>query len=126
MWPYPHNRNRNPFSIPGGAKRHFVTVQTLSTTTDATGGQVPSDPTPVLSCMAAINTLSEREAYQTGQFSSQVTHRVSIDWPGPTPVLYAGMQVVFGMRLFQVQAIDNVQERNRTLHLMCLEIDGGQ
>lgn len=126
MWPYPQNRNRNPISIPAGAKRHFIQVQQLNTADGPTGGQTSADPTIVLSCMAAINTLSEREAFQTGQFSSQVTHRVSIDWPGPSITITGGMQVVFVARLFQVQVVDNVQERNRVLHLMCLEINGAQ
>jgi head-tail adaptor len=126
MWSYPQNRNRNPISIPAGAKRNFIQIQQVSTTPGPTGGQTATDPVVLLSCMAAIDTLAAKQAYQSGQFSAQVTHRVSIDYPGPAVALAASLQVVFGARLFQVQVIDNVQERNRVLHLMCLEIDGSQ
>ncbi len=37
----------------------------------------------------------------------------------------AGMQVAFGVRKFTVQTVENVQERNRVVHLMCLEVNGG-
>jgi len=126
MWPYPQNRNRNPLAIPAGAKKHFIQVQQEGNTVDAAGGQSSTGWTTVLSCMAAITTLAQKEAYQSGQYSAQVTHRISFDWPGPSIVLIGGMQVLFGSRTFIVQVPDNVQEMNRTVHLMCLEINGSQ
>jgi SPP1 family predicted phage head-tail adaptor len=124
-WPYPWLKNKNPFAIPPGSLRNQIAVQQKSNTVTGTGSPLASWTT-ILTCMAAINTTAEREVYQTGQFSGQVTHRVSIYWPGVSIPITAGMQVLFGTRVFTIQAVDNVQERNRVLHLMCLEINGVQ
>jgi SPP1 family predicted phage head-tail adaptor len=125
MWGYPFQSCKNPLAIPPGAKRYQISIQQKSSTVTGSGSPIASWTT-VLTCMSAIKTLMESEAYQTGQFSGHVTHRVSIDWPGVSIGIVAGMQVLFGTRVFTIQGVDNVQERNRVLHLMCLEINGVQ
>ncbi|GGA80712.1 hypothetical protein GCM10011507_34910 [Edaphobacter acidisoli] len=111
--------------IPPGSLRYQVSVQAQSTTQDSLGGQTETWAT-ILTCMAAIETISQREAYQEGQFSAQVTHRVSMYWPGVSLVIQGGMRVLFGSRILLIQTPENVQERNRVLHLHCLEINGAQ
>jgi len=122
--PYPWRKQPNPFVIPAGSLRFQIAIQQKSSTSfTATGSPLATWSTVWLG-MAAMNTLTQREVYQTGQFSGQVTHRVSIYWPGASIAIVSGMQVLFGTRTFTIQAVDNVQERNRVLHLMCLEING--
>jgi SPP1 family predicted phage head-tail adaptor len=129
MWPYPWNKSRNPFAIPPGAKRNQIQIQQKSSSQSPTGSP-QAGWVPVLTCMAALQTLVGREVYQSGTFSGQMTHRVSIDWPGASVLITAGMQVALlqqgiPTRTFTIQAPpENVQERNRVLHLLCLEISG--
>jgi SPP1 family predicted phage head-tail adaptor len=119
-------RDKNPLALDAGALRYQVSIQVQSSTQDEMGGPVAAW-TPVLKTWAAIATSSQREVYQSGagaQFVAQVTHRVQIRWPGAVLGIAGGMRVAFGDRLFQIQTVENVQERNRVLNLLCLEING--
>lgn len=125
IWPYPWESQLNPLVIPPGFLRNQVQIQRPSGDKDDFG-QPLDGWTIVLTAMAGIISLVQREVWQNGMFSGQVTHRVTLRWPGPDVTIASGMRVVFGSRTFVVQAPpDNVQERNRVLHLLCLEIDGG-
>lgn len=112
----------NP-SIGAGELVHRITIQAQATTPDPSTGQPAVAWSPVLSTRARILTSGARELYQAQQYAPQLTHMVTIRWPGAV-VITSGMQVVFGSRTFTIQTIENVQERNRVLHLMCIEING--
>lgn len=122
LWPYPWQRIVDPLAIPAGALRHQIRIQKPVGTQDAFGQEITSDPVTVLTCFAAIQTISMREQFQEG-FVSQVIHKVTIRFPGHTIPITASMQVVRGRSLYLVQAVENVQQRNRVLHMTCLEID---
>lgn len=111
------------YTINPGELRRQVTIQAPTTATDA-AGQPTTAWTTMLTTMAAIRATAAKEAFQTGQFISQVTHRISIRWPGDAITLRGGQRVLYGSRTFLVQAVENVRERNALIHLMCLEIDG--
>jgi SPP1 family predicted phage head-tail adaptor len=85
-------------------------------------GQPAQTWTTVRSCYAAISTASSREWFQANQFSDDATHLVVVRW-SPVP-LAAGMRVLFGSRVFTVQNVENVQERNVKMNLICIEVDG--
>jgi SPP1 family predicted phage head-tail adaptor len=125
MFGYPWSGVRDPLAIPAGALRSAIQIQSQSATQDAYGQPVATWTT-FLSVFAAIATVSSREVYQASQFVSQVTHRVTIRWPGTSVVIEEGQRVVYGTHTYLIQAVENVQERNRVLNLMCLEIDGSQ
>lgn len=131
FWPYPYQSVTNPFVIPAGLLRNQVTLQSKDLTPngqDEYGGELVTWDT-ALTCMAAIVATAQKEAFQGGQsaqFVAQVTQRVSLYWPGASVVIMGGMQVTFGSRTFAIQTVENVQERNRVLHLMCVEINGAQ
>ncbi len=120
---YPWQTRRNPLVIPTGSKRNQISIQAQSTTQDDTGGEVQVWNT-VLTVLAAMATVSSREMYQPPGFTAQVTHLVSIDYPGNSIPVAGGMRVLFGTRTFVIQTVENVQERNRVLKLLCLEING--
>lgn len=131
FWPYPYQKVTNPFVIPAGLLRNQVSIQSKDLTPngqDEDGGELVTWDT-ALTCMAAILPIAQKENFETGaspQFVGQVTHRVSIYWPGASVAICGGMQVLFGSRTFVIQNPENVQERNRVLHLTCLEINGVQ
>lgn len=120
-FPYPHQGIRDPLAIPSGAMRHEIQIQQQTSAQDSFG-QPQQSWTTVLTTLAAIATLSQREVYQL-QFLAQVSHRITIRWPGSSIGIAGGMRILFGSRVFQIQTPDNVQERNRVLHMMCLEIN---
>jgi SPP1 family predicted phage head-tail adaptor len=111
----------NPLMLPWGV-REQVTLQALTGPQDAAGQ--PSWQ-QVCSMLGVVSTLSSREVYQAQQFSAQVTHSVAIMYPAGVAVS-GGMRLLFRSRVFTIQAIENVQERNKVLKLMCIEIDGVQ
>lgn len=123
-FPYPWQGIKDPLAIPSGAMRSYVQIQRQGGR-DAAGG-LADVWTPVWSTMAAIATLSQSEVYEPGQIVGRVSHRVTVRWPGASMVIAEGMRVAYNGRTFQIQAVDNVQERNRVLHLLCLEINGSQ
>ncbi len=119
---YPWQANRNPLALSAGQLRHEIRIQKL----DDAGGQgcdsVPAWQT-VLVCFAGIDTMSSREVFRAQQFTAQVTHRITIRYPGNIGI-GPGLQILFGARIFVVQTVENVQERNRVLYLMCVEVNG--
>lgn len=115
----------SPLVIEPGELRHSIQIQ-QQTATQSASGAPRQDWSKVLSTRAKISTASSREVYQAAQFTEQVTHVVTIRWPGASVAIQGGMQVLFGSRVFKIQAVENVEERNRVLRLRCLEINGVQ
>jgi len=70
-------------------------------------------------------TSGTKEDYQSGQFSAQVTHIITIRATS-TPKIAPGMRVVFGTHTYLIQLFDDVGLQGVLLHLQCLEIDGSQ
>jgi head-tail adaptor len=116
--------------ISPGELRHSVQIQAQGSAVGATGGVGTTGWTVVRGTMASINTIGEKDDYQTGQFSAQVSHTIAVRWM-PSPALLPGMQVLFTeqngtLHTYLVQAVDNVKMRNVKVNLICLEIDGSQ
>ena len=123
---FPWKRQQNPLALPPGSLRNQVAIQQKAAGSVTPTGSPLAGWATVWLGMAAISTTSQRETYQGDEFTGQVTHRVSIYWPGASVSVVSGMQVLFGARTFTIQTVENVLERNRVLHLMCLEINGVQ
>jgi head-tail adaptor len=115
-WPY----------IDPGKKRHKIDIQAQSSIQDTFGQQINTWST-TLCCYAAIETISTKEQFQDG-FVSQVVHMISIDWPRGISIL-ANMRVIVhpiagpNANVFEIQAVENVQQRNLVVRLTCLEIN---
>jgi head-tail adaptor len=114
--------------IDPGKKRHQIQIQAQGATTQDATGQ-PSGPwNTVHGCWAAIETKGTKEQFQAG-FVSQVFHEICIDWPGPRIQIRANMQVVVHplegqfASVYEIQSVENVQQRNLVVRLVCLEID---
>lgn len=115
----------DPLAIDSGELRHPIQIQQQSASQTGTGAPVAAWTT-ILATQAKISTASSREAYQAMQFTALVSHVIKIRWPGTSVVILGGQQVVFGSRVFKLQTVENVLERNRVLLLHCLEINGPQ
>lgn len=121
--PYPYRAVRDPLALPDGFLRHQVALQ-AQTTTQTSSGAPQETWNTILTCFAGVESIHEREDFQTSQFVAQVTHRITVRWPGASIAIGGPMQIMFGSRIFKVQTVVNVQERNRVLQLYCLEING--
>jgi head-tail adaptor len=127
-WPFPWQKVTDPLVIPSGALRNAIQIQAQTAGTQDANGQPSGTWNLVLSCFAAIETENMREVFQEG-FVSQVVHKISIRWPGPSVPILANMRVVVDpvpggqSSMYLIQAVENVQQRNRVVKLTCLEID---
>lgn len=113
--------------IDPGQKRHKINVYAASSTRDAAGQQSTALGDVVLEgVFAKIENFSARQLFQDG-LVSQVVHKVHIDWPSAR--ITDDMKVVVrpwqgaDASLYEIQAIENVEERNLVMILTCLEID---
>ena len=113
--------------IDPGKKRIKIAIHAQSQVQDGYGQQSTVLGPVVLTRRAAIDTFTAREVYQEG-FVSQVVHKVYIDWPRTTRIT-TDMVVVIHPDLgpnanqYEIQGIENVQERNLVMVLTCIEID---
>lgn len=100
-----------------GELRHRVRIQQLVTGRDDTGG-FSETWADVATVWAAIEPIRGREYFEAQQVNAEVSHRIKCRYrSGILPV----MRAVFGVRIFRIEAVINVDERNRELQLMCIE-----
>ena len=112
----------DPFQLPPQGLPHLIQVQAPSTTRDEFGQQ-NSTFTTILTCRAAIQSTASqtfRFATQDNVQASNATDVITIRWPGAGIEILPNMQVVFGSKIFTIQAVDNVQYRNRIVRLLCI------
>jgi SPP1 family predicted phage head-tail adaptor len=112
----------NP-SIGSGELAHLIEIQKPRTAPGDTFGQsiTPAIYDTVLTVRAAIEAMSGAERNEMGQLVSEISHKVTIRW---TPTFVgANFRVLWGTRVFTVQAVTNALERNRILELTCIEVN---
>jgi head-tail adaptor len=114
----------DPLFLPAGSLRHPIAIKSESLTgqQDEAGQPLDSAWASVLTTRASIDVAKQSETYQSGMgFTSQVTHIVKLRW---TPLSIApGMRVYFGSKVFQIQTVENVLERNRVIKLQVLALN---
>jgi SPP1 family predicted phage head-tail adaptor len=113
--------NNAPMLAAGSLNRRIV-IEAETQMPFAVEGQPASVWAQVRECWAAISTSSSKEWYMANQFSDDATHLVVVRW-SPIP-LAAGMRIRYKDRCFTVQNVENVQEGNVKMNLICIEIDG--
>jgi SPP1 family predicted phage head-tail adaptor len=116
---------RNPLVMVPGELRQLVRVQSPDYAADASGAKtlVPATWADVATASARIYTAGGRETSMASQIVSNVSHVVKMRWQGV--VVKANYRVIYEGRIFTVQYVEDVEERNRVLLLYCLEVDGG-
>jgi SPP1 family predicted phage head-tail adaptor len=99
-----------------------VTLQMLSVPRDTTGAAKHAY-TDVKTVWAAVEPLRGQEFHEAAKFASEVSHRVVIRY-------YAAVEptwrVLYGRRLFAVQAVLNLTEARKEMQLMCRELLTGE
>ncbi|QQK75091.1 phage head closure protein [Salicibibacter cibarius] len=73
-------------------------------------------------CWARVHPLSGSEKFAAQQIESELTHRVEIRYfPGIRP-----QQVIkYGSRTFEIEAVIDLDEQHREMHLDCVEVGDG-
>lgn len=99
------------------ALRHQITLQSPVETTDDMGA-ITTTWTDVEKMWAAVDPLTMREAFNLHVTFAEATHKVTIRYlAGVTPKF----RILFGERIFNINSIINVAERNEQLILTCSE-----
>lgn len=111
-------------AIEPGKLRHFMAIESPTTSRDAYGQPVPGTWNLVRSGWFSIEEVRGREAYQGGQFTSLVSHLITGRWTAVN--VTAAMRVVKSNgQVYKIQSVDNVDQRNVVIRLMCLAINEG-
>lgn len=103
-----------------GLLRHQVTLQSPAGARDAVGERITTW-TDVATVWARIQPLSARELFAAAQAHAATTHRVTIRHSIDVAAIDAAWRVQFGSRVFVVDGVRNIDERNREIELLCTE-----
>lgn len=114
---------KRPVTVDASSLRHQVKLanQAQPGTRQPFGAAQPQAQS-YATVRASIVALQGRDIYQATQFVSDVSHTVTIRY---RPGVNAGDQVLYGQRVFRIQAALNPEERNIRLDLLCLEVNDG-
>ena len=77
-------------------------------------------PTPA-TVWASVEPLSGREALIAAQLHASTTHKIVIRYQSALSALTASWRILWGTRAFDITERRNLDERNRTLELICVE-----
>ncbi len=100
-----------------GTLRHRVTLQRRGDTRDGIG-TVTETWTNEATVWASIEPLQGREYFEAQRENADVTHKLRIRHRSGVT---REMRVIFEDRVFDIEAVLNVEERDRELVLMCKE-----
>lgn len=104
-----------------GRLRKRVTVVKPNRTRDAYGQESYATAT-VGTFWAEIRPLSGRELANAAQIKSEVTHAITMRYPGASVPITSNMQILYNGRTFAIDGILNRDERNRVLDITAREL----
>lgn len=112
----------NGYVIRAGDLRNRITLQTRVTAQDPSGQPVESW-VDAFKCWASISPLTGRELIAAQQVQSSVTHNITVRYRREfgDPKTVANMRAVYGVRVFNIHACMNQEERNRAVDLLVEE-----
>tara|TARA_R110000822_G_scaffold257105_1_gene382770 strand:+ start:447 stop:773 length:327 start_codon:yes stop_codon:yes gene_type:complete len=100
-----------------GSLRHRVQLQSQTNTTD-TGGGIAQVWTTIANVYCSIAPKTGSESYRQGQIQDKTTHEIAMRYRASIDTKY---RIKYGTRLFNINHIKNIDERNRYLLLTCEE-----
>ena len=102
-----------------GRMRHRVAIQQLDASTQDSRGAPTQAPSTMTTIWAEIRPLQGRELFTAQQRAAQVTHGVTMRYPGfrVTPE----MQLNFNGRVFDILAVLDVEEQGVELQILAKE-----
>jgi len=98
--------------------RHMVAIQKYTAVCDSFGSEVESW-SEVASVWASVETLKGREFFAMQKENAETTVRICIRYrTGISP----DMRIKFGDKIYEINAIIDLEERHTELQLMCREL----
>lgn len=105
-----------------GNLRHRVTIQRQTEGAVDSLGEPACTWEPVaIDIWASVEPLSGKAFMDAKQAQSEVSHRVRLRYRDG---ITADMRVIHSGRRLHIDAVLNIGERNREMHLMCIERTG--
>jgi SPP1 family predicted phage head-tail adaptor len=106
--------------IHAGRLRHQIQIVDLVLSQDSFGGSAIDNATPFATVWAEVLDLSGRELEAAQQKVSEVTHRITLRY---IPGVKAKQNVWFDDRQFQIEDVQDPDQRKKILYLLCIERD---
>lgn len=103
-----------------GRLRHKVVIESPSGSRDAVGERT-TVYTHVATDYASITPLNAQERLAGAQAHMIVTHEVIVRYHSGLASIDNGWRITHGARYLFVESVYNVEERNRSLRLLCSE-----
>ena len=98
--------------------RHKITIQKSISTIDSFGSEVNAW-SDVCTVWASIEPIKGREFFAAQKENAETTVRICIRY---RTGISADMQILYGNKVFEINAIIDVEERHIELQLMCKEL----
>jgi len=97
--------------------RHYVNLQSYTTSQDDYGGQVKTWSTDE-SIYAQVEPLRGQQLLEYQQINAELTHRIIIRYTAnATP----DKRIKWGSRIFDISVVRNIEEKGRMQELLCKE-----
>jgi SPP1 family predicted phage head-tail adaptor len=107
-----------------GRLRHRINIVQVSPTQDSTGGQNLSIDILYANVWASVEAMAGGDSPNgVGGFVSKTTYQIVMRYRSG---ICAKLQVQFNGRQFQIESVQNPDERNKMLILQCVEINDSQ
>lgn len=113
-----------------GSLNRRIEIQQQTTAQDASGQQQQTW-TAVYAAWASISVQNSQLLYQTAEFVSKVTHRITLRWTSSI-VIQPNMRVVYTepvtgvVHTYNVEALLNTDQRNRILVILAYELNANE
>lgn len=101
-----------------GNLRHKITIQENTPTPDGMGSSTASW-SAFAAVWAAVWPIAATERVKNQAVEHEITHRIRVRYLAGVK---SDMRILFGDRVFEITAIINSCERNKTLDLLCNEL----
>ena len=100
-----------------GKLRHYVNLQSSEDVPNEFG-EIEKNWTAFASVWASIDPLSGRELLQYQQMNAELSHKIVIRYNSS---VNTRCRLVFGQRIFDINVVKNLEERNIEQELLCKE-----
>ena len=100
-----------------GRLRHLVVIQEPTETNDSQGQAIKAWGT-FATVHAAVEPLNGREYFAAAQINAETTTKIVIRW---LDGITQKMRISYDSKVYNIESIRNIGERDRQIELMCSE-----
>lgn len=116
--------------VEAGQLNRRIQIQQQATAQDSFG-QPEETWTSIYTCWANISVQKSQLLYETAEFVSKITHRITIRWTSSV-IIQPNMRVVYAepvtnvTHTYNIEALMNEEQRNRQLVILAYEINANE